>query len=87
MAASGPILKQGVNGRCGTVVLNGVTPVTISNTSIAITDTIMFSLNTVGGTVGLHPTIKTITAGSGVTVAGTVGDTSAYNYAIIKNAA
>lgn len=86
-AATGPILKQGANGRVGTFVLNGSTPVTVSNTSIAITDAIIFSLNTVGGVVGVHPTIVTITAGTGFTVAGTAADTSTYNYAIIKNAA
>lgn len=87
LATAGPILKQGANGRVGTFVLNGSTPVTVSNSSIAITDAIIFSLNTVGGVVGVHPTIATITAGVGFTVAGTAADTSTYNYAIIKNAA
>lgn len=87
VAASGPILKQGANGRVGTFVLNGSTPVTVNNTSVAITDAIIISLNTVGGVVGVMPTIATITAGSGFTVAGTAADTSTYNYAIIKNAA
>lgn len=86
-ATSGPVLKRGANGRVGTFVLNGVTPVSVSNSSIAITDAIIFSLNTVGGTVGAYPAIQTITANTGFTVAGTVGDTSTYNYAIIKNAA
>lgn len=85
--ASGVILKQGANGRVGTFVCNGVTPVTVSNTSIAITDAIIISLNTVGGTVGAVPAIQTITASTGFTVAGTTLDTSTYNYAIIKNAA
>lgn len=86
VAASGPILKQGANGRVGTFVANGVTPVTVSNTSIAITDAIIISLNAVGGTVGAHPTIQTITASTGFTVAATALDTSTYNYAILKNA-
>ena len=86
-AAAGPILKQGANGRCGTFVANGVTPVTINNTSIAITDAIIISLNTVGGTVGVQPHVATITASSGFTVVCTASDTSTYNYAIIKNAA
>ncbi len=87
VAASGTTLKRGANGRCGTFVLNGSTPVTVGNTSIAITDAIIFSLNTIGGVVGVYPTIATITAGSGFTVAGTAADVSTYNYAIIKNAA
>lgn len=86
-AASGPILKQGANGRCGTFVLNGSTPVTVSNSSIAISDAIIISLNTVGGVVGVPPSVATITAATGFTVAGTAADTSTYNYAIIKNAA
>lgn len=80
-------LKQGANGKCGTFVANGTTPVTINNTSIAITDTIVFSLNTIGGTVGAYPTIQTITAATGFTVACTAGDTSIYNYVIISNEA
>lgn len=87
VATSGTILKQGANGRVGTFVCNGVTPVTVNNTAVAITDAITISLNTVGGTVGMVPAIQTITASTGFTVAGTVGDTSTYNYAIVKNAA
>lgn len=86
-AASGLVLKQGSNGKCGTFVANGVTPVTVSNTSIAITDTIIISLNTVGGTVGVQPHVATITASSGFTVVCTALDTSTYNYSIISNAA
>lgn len=86
-AAKGLVLKRGSNGKCGTFVANGATPVTVSNTSVAITDTIVFSLNTVGGTVGLYPVIQTITASTGFTVACTATDTSTYNYIIISNAA
>lgn len=86
VAAKGLTLKQGSNGRVGTVTLAGTAPVTVSNTSVAITDFIGFSLNTATGTVGAHPIIKTITAATGFTVAGSVGDVSTYNYAITKNA-
>jgi hypothetical protein len=87
VAASGIVLKRGSNGKCGTFVCNGLTPVTVSNTSIAVTDTIVISLNTVGGTVGAVPAIQTITASTGFTVAGTAADSSTYNYTIISNAA
>lgn len=87
VAAKGIVLKQGANGKCGTFVANGVTPVTVSNTSIAIADTIVISLNTVGGTVGVQPHVATITAATGFTVVCTAVDTSTYNYAIISNAA
>lgn len=86
-AAAGPVFKQGANGRVGTFVANGATPVTVNNTSVAVSDAIVISLNTVGGTVGAVPAIQTITAATGFTVAGTAGDTSTYNYAILKNAA
>lgn len=86
-AAKGLVLKQGSNGLCGTFVANGVTPVTISNTNVAISDAIIISLNTVGGTVGVQPHVATITAATGFTVICTALDTSTYNYAIIKNAA
>jgi hypothetical protein len=86
-AAAGVTFKQGANGRVGTFTCNGTTPVVVGNTSVAITDTIVFSLNTVGGTVGAIPSIKTITASTGFTVSGTASDTSVYNYTILKNAA
>lgn len=86
-ASQGLVLKQGSNGLCGTFVCNGATPVTVSNTNVAVTDAIIVSLNTVGGTVGAVPAVKTITAATGFTIAGTASDTSTYNYAIIKNQA
>lgn len=86
-ANKGLVLKQGSNGMCGTFTCNGATPVTVNNTNVAISDAIIVSLNTVGGTVGEVPSIKTITASAGFTIAGTALDTSVYNYAIIKNAA
>lgn len=87
-AAAGPILKQGANGRVGTFAATGITPVVVANSSVAITDAIIISLNTPGGTVGVSlPALVTITAGVGFTVAALALDTSTYNYAIIKNAA
>lgn len=87
VAAKGLVLKRGANGRCGTFVATGTTAVTVSNTSLAITDGVIISLNAVGGTVGASPTIKTITAATSFTVAATAGDTSTYNYNLIANAA
>ncbi len=81
------VLKQGANGKTGTVTLNGVTPVTITNSSITANSGIIFTLKTVGGTVGAYPVIQTITPTTGCTVAGTTLDTSTYNYHIIESAA
>jgi hypothetical protein len=87
VAAKTLLLKQGANGAVGTFVCNGVTPVTVNNTNFAITDAVIISLNTVGGTVGAAPDLKTATGATGFTVACTAADTSTYNYALIKNAA
>jgi len=66
----------------GTVTLNGATPVTVTNANVQRNSNIIFTLKTVGGTVGAVPSIKTITSGTGFTVAGTAADTSTYNYVI-----
>lgn len=87
LASKTLVLKQGANGKCGTVTLNGVTPVTVNNTSITANSVIIFTLKTVGGTVGAYPAIQTITASTGFTVSGTALDTSVYNYAVIESAA
>lgn len=73
------------SGRTGTFVVNGTTPVTISAASIVITDILISSLNTVGGTVGALPAVKTITAGQ-LTVAASASDTSTYNYILVATA-
>lgn len=80
-------LKQGANGKTGTVTLNGATPVTITNSSITANSGIIFTLKTVGGTVGAYPAIQTITPTTGCTVAGSALDTSTYNYHILESAA
>lgn len=67
----------------GTVTLNGATQVTVSNTAITAGSVIVFTLKTVGGTVGAAPVVDTITAGTGFTVKGTAGDTSVYNYRVL----
>lgn len=73
-------------GLSGTFVANGATPVTVANTNVALTDIIVPSLNTVGGTVGAIPRVVTITAGTGFTINGSASDTSTYNYRIFKAA-
>lgn len=85
-ATSGLVLKQGSNGKAGTFVCTSGGTITISNTSIAITDAIIISLNTVGGTISTTPAVNTITATTGFTAKCATSDTSTYNYAIISNA-
>jgi hypothetical protein len=69
-------------GRAGTFNLNGATAVTVTNTTIAITDTVAISLNTAQSAVGAQPHLTTISAGVYFTVVGTANDTSTYNYSI-----
>ncbi len=70
--------------KTGTVTVNGATPVTVSNTNITANSLVIFTLKTVGGTVGAYPAIQTITATTGFTVAATASDTSIYNYLILN---
>lgn len=68
----------------GTFTANGATPVTVADTNVTANSSIVVTLKTVGGTVGAIPAVKTITAGTGFTIAGTASDTSVYNYLIIN---
>ncbi len=70
-----------VNG--GTFVMNGATPVVVADADVSAGSMIIFTLDTVGGTVGAYPAIQTITPGTGFTVAGTAADTSTYRYVIL----
>jgi len=71
------------SGQKGTFTCNGATPVTVTNAAITADSQVLVTLKTVGGTVGATPAVKTITVGTGFTIAGTASDTSVYNYAII----
>lgn len=72
--------------KVGTFVVNGVTPVTVANTSITANSMIFYALKTVGGTVGAIPHTATITPGTGFTVVGTASDTSTYFYMVVESA-
>lgn len=67
----------------GTVTLNGATPVTVAAPAVTANSQFLFTLKTVGGTVGAKPAPQTTTPGTGFTVQGTAGDTSIYNYMIL----
>lgn len=67
----------------GTIVNNGVTPVTTVNAAVTANSNILITLKTVGGTVGAIPHVNTITPGTGFTTIGTASDTSTYNYTIL----
>lgn len=80
-----PVVTKGDLGRFGnkTFTMNGATPVVVAFPQITANSQIIFTLKTVGGTVGAYPSVKTITPGTGFTVAGTAADTSIYNYRVI----
>lgn len=80
-----PNLTKGDLGRLGnkTFTANGATPVTVAYPQVTANSIIVFTLKTVGGTVGAYPTVKTITPGTGFTVAATASDTSDYNYRVL----
>lgn len=71
-------------GTSGTFTANGATPVTVANTAVTANSLIIFTLKTVGGTVGAIPRCVTITPGTGFDVNCTASDTSVYNYRIIS---
>ncbi len=77
------LITAGTNGKAGTVTITGATPVSVATTAFTANSVVSFSLKTVGGTVGEVPSVKTVTPGTGFTVAGTALDTSVYNWFII----
>lgn len=71
-------------GSSGTFTANGATPVTVANPAVTANSLVIFTLKTVGGTVGAIPRCVTITPGTGFNVNCTASDTSVYNYRIIS---
>jgi hypothetical protein len=71
-------------GSSGTFTANGATAVTVANTAVTANSIIVFTLKTVGGTVGAIPRCVTITPGTGFDVNCTASDTSVYNYRIVS---
>lgn len=87
---NGFIPLQGVSPQAAQVrisqvsfVVNGVTPVTVAAPQVTATSAMIPYLLTAGGTVGAIPAVKTITAGTGFTIAGSASDTSTYGVLII----
>lgn len=74
----------GAAATAGTVVANGASNVTVNTTSITAKSIVIFSLNTVGGTVGQLPHVVSLVAGTSFTINATSLDTSTYNWAIIE---
>jgi hypothetical protein len=64
-------------------VCNGATPVTVAYPGLTANSFVLPTLGTAGGTVGALPAVKTVTPGTGFTIAGTALDTSTYLLLII----
>jgi hypothetical protein len=75
-------LKQGSNGRTGTFVVNGATPVVVGNTNLAAGDVILFQRDVIGGTPG-NMQITARTNGTSFTITGTAADTSTMRYILV----
>lgn len=76
-------IQQGYYPSAGTVIVNGVTPATVTNAAVTGGSHIEITLKTVGGTVSAtRPNVLTITPGTGFTVGALASDTSTYNYEI-----
>ena len=76
-------LNRAIFGKTGTFTCDGTNAVTVTNKNVTANSIIIPTLKTVGGTVGAIPAVKTITPGTGFTIAGTASDTSVYNYVLL----
>ena len=77
-----PISNE-VGRKVKTFTCNGASAVTVAAPEITADSIVIPTLKTVGGTVGALPAVKTITPGTGFTIAGTASDTSIYNFVIL----
>lgn len=64
----------------GSFIANSTSSVTVADAGVTANSIIIPTLGTVGGTVGAIPAVKTITPGTGFTIAASASDTSTYNY-------
>jgi len=71
-------------GRSGTVTANGTSAVAVTNKLVTANSVIVFTLKTVGGTPAGAPYLSAVTAGSGFSIKAAAGDTSIYNYVILR---
>lgn len=90
ITAAGATLVMGsaaldADATAGTFTANEATEVVIATTSAAANMTLQFGLNTIGGTPAGAPYMSSVTPGVSFGVKAAVGDTSVYNWNIIKN--
>lgn len=71
------------SSRRGTVTVNGVTNVSVTNSEVTANSVIILTVKTIGGTMR-NAYVSSVTPGTGFTVRSLTGDTSVYNYLIIN---
>lgn len=76
-------IRNTVERLADTFTCNGTTPVVVVDKRVTPNSFVLVTLKTVGGTVGAIPAVKTITDGTGFTIAGTASDTSVYNFVVL----
>ncbi|MEE8208538.1 MAG: hypothetical protein V3T88_06265 [Nitrosomonadaceae bacterium] len=79
----GTVRRAEVSRLTKTFTANGTTDVTVVAPEVTADSVIIFTLKTIGGTVGAYPAVKTITPGTGFDVDATASDTSIYNYVVL----
>ena len=67
-----------------TVIANGTTNVSVSDTSVTANSVVILSLKTAGGSTIGPAYVFSLTPGTGFSIKSQVGDTSTYNYLIIN---
>jgi hypothetical protein len=77
----------GFASQVGTVTLTGATAVTVTASSIAATDVVLFGINSVTGTQGADPVVTIINPNTSFLVKGSAADSSTYNYRILPSGA
>lgn len=70
--------------QAGTIAINGVTPQAVSCTDIADGDHVVYTFKASGGTPQYACGTVLVTAGVGFECAGKAGDTSTFNYMVMR---
>lgn len=76
-------IEQGYFPKSGTFIANSTSTVTVADARVTATSNIIFTLKTASTPGASVPAIKTITPGTGFTLAALASDVSTYNYTIL----
>lgn len=76
-------IEQGYFPHSGTFIANSTSTVTVADANVTASSNIIFTLKTASAPGASVPAIKTITPGTGFTLAALSSDVSTYNYTIL----